>query len=430
MSHPVLRILGILFWISLVVGVYAASQSARDPATDAVGVSLVDYFAGPIAKVEALDPSSRLRVHDPVFFQGGDRGWSQVGYVESTAAGADRPIVLSWYSRDVAPEQCRLVQYRNSGRLEEIVATLLSPAKKVQIQQRLAAVMSLHGNDLSAVFVPLVETSLLRSLPVIEAEFRRAVDRHRAEVGQLARRWNDEVVSERLIPLVRREILPIVQTHGQPLADQMGRELWDRASLWRFAWRAIYDKSPLPRKDLLQEEWDRFVEAHAVPVFEAHMDDIVVTIQRIFSDVAATETVRNELAAVAIGITMDREAHRVVREILKETLVKNDRLQEVWRSVWSSEEARRALNLASDRLEPVVRSIGDDLFGTQEEGINPDFARVLRNQILGKDRRWIVAERIDGTGSSAAKTIAVARGSMPYPIVYMAHRNHRGGDAE
>ena len=160
------------------------------------------------------------------------------------------------------------------------------------------------------------------------------------------------------------------------------------------------------------------------------MDDIVVTVQRIFSDVAATDTVRNELAAVAIGIATDPEAHRVVREILKETLVENDRLQEVWSSIWSSAEARRALNLASDRLEPVVRSIGDDLFGTQEEGINPDFARVLRNQILGKDRRWIVAERIDGTGSSAAKTIAVATESMPYPIVYMAHRNHRGGAAE
>ena len=136
MSHPVLRILGILFWISLVVAVYAASQSARDPDTDAASVSLVDYFAGPIAKVEALDPSSRLRVHDPVFFQGADRVWSQVGYVESTSADPVRPIVLSWYARDVAPEQCRLLQYRNSGRLEEMVATLLSPEKKVQIQAK------------------------------------------------------------------------------------------------------------------------------------------------------------------------------------------------------------------------------------------------------------------------------------------------------
>ena len=48
--------------------------------------------------------------------------------------------------------------------------------------------------------------------------------------------------------------------------------------------------------------------------------------------------------------------------------------------------------MAADYAEPCVRRIGDMLFGTREEGIAPEFAQVLRNQILDKDCRWLVLE--------------------------------------
>ena len=131
-------------------------------------------------------------------------------------------------------------------------------------------------------------------------------------------------------------------------------------------------------------------------------------------------------ADVAAEIIADPQTQKIVREVLTETLIKNERLREVWSSVWSTDEARDALDLAGDRLEPVVRSIGDELFGSEEQGINPNFARVLRNQILRKDRRWIVARRGDaaGGGDSARAeqppTIQLSGESMPYPVVYLA----------
>ena len=73
--------------------------------------------------------------------------------------------------------------------------------------------------------------------------------------------------------------------------------------------------------------------------------------------------------------------------------------------------------MAGDRLEPVVRSIGDELFGSEDAGINPDFARVLRSQILGKDRQWIVAWH---TGSESSGRIETSGKHMPYPVVYEA----------
>ena len=435
MNRNLYRVLGITAWLAILAGAYFASTKVGGSSE---GVSLASYFAGPTETVQVSDPLGRLQVHDPVFHQGDSGDWQQIGFVQLVSENNE--LAISWYSSDVAPSQCRLIQYRNSGRLEDVIATMLPPEKRLQIQQRLASAMSAHGEELSASFVPLVQTSLQRSLPVIEEELRRTVDRHRHEIDRLAGRWNDQVVGERLIPLAKREILPIVRTHGEPTVEVIGRELWDRASLWSFGWRAIYDKSPLPRKDLLQEEWDRFVEKEAVPIFESHMDDVVVAVQKIVVDVTANQAVRRELGAVASDIASDPEARQLVRVILKETLIDNARLKEVWSSVWTSDDARVALDMAGDRLEPVVRSIGDDLFGTREEGITPSFARVLRNQILGKDRRWIVATKVDADTDSLpqpnstslaipTQTVPLSPIAMPYPIIYTA-QNAEGGFGE
>lgn len=431
MNRNAYRTLGILFWAGLAcVGFVVMRKSARDAGSQSPQTALVHYFTGPAATVEAIDRTGQLHVYDPVFFQADDGHWLQIGYVESTTADSTSAtpsgttIRISWNRADVLPNECDLIHYRNSGRLEDIVATMLPAEKRLLIQQRLAAAISEHGQELSASFAPLVQASLQRSLPVIQEEFQLAVERHRDQIDVLVGRWNDELVNERLIPLARREIVPIVRKHGEPTANKIGRELWDRASLWRFAWRAVYDKSPLPKQGLVQEEWDRFVDQEAIPVFESHMDDVVASVQNTVIDVAANEAVRQELGAVASDLAADPKARELVRSILKETLIDNPRLRQVWSTVWTTDEAQRALNLAGDRLEPIVRQIGDDLFGSQAEGITPGFARVLRNQILGKDRQWLVARRSSGQppvdSASPVIRIQLAADSMSYPIVHLA----------
>jgi hypothetical protein len=414
MGRRTLRNVGIVFWIVAAIGAFVFLRSPGDSDADA---SLSRYFLRSNALVIAEEPSMRLRANDPVFYLSDDGDWDQIGYVIDRSATQQSAVEIAWHSSDVAATECRLVMYENDGRLQSVIATMLPPEKRQVIQKRLATVMSQHGDELAAAFAPLVQQTLESSLPVIETEIQNSIDRHRDEIDSLAIRWNDEVVRERLIPLARTEILPILREHGEPTATAIGRELWDNASIWRFGWRVAYDKSPLPARNLAQQEWDRFVEEKAIPIFEKHMDEVVVSVQRIVRDIAANDAVRKELAQVAGEIAADPETRKLIQVILKESLIENDELRSVWSEIWQSDEARQALDLASDRLEPVVRQIGDDLFGSQKKGINPDFARVLRNQILGKDRRWIVASR-----SQQVSQPKIERASelMVYPIVHVA----------
>ncbi len=313
-----------------------------------------------------------------------------------------------------------MMYFRNRGTLGEVIQTMLPPEKRESITRRLASLHRLHGEELTNAFKPIIEKTLRDSVPIVQRGITQAIEDHQSELRAIGKRYESEIVNERLVPLVREEVLPIVRTHGEPVASAIGRELWDRASLWRFGWRMVYDKSPLPRRDLTEQEWQRFVDDEAVPVFEEHMDDVVKSVKEILRDVAASELVRSELTEVATELVADEELQKVIGKILRDGVAENDELREVWIANWQTAEARTALKLAGDRLEPVVREIGDELFGTREHGITPGFARVLRNQILGKDRRWLIAELSDAQESDSPPSIQPGGGPANYPMIIFA----------
>lgn len=419
MSRSSLRVVGIVFWIAA-AAVAALAINAPRKHSPAGQTSAIRYLASRMERIEVVDTNNWIQVNDPVFVRAEGGDWYQAGHMEASSSDDPQRLVMAWYAHDLPGAPCRLTAYRNRGQLGEVIQIMFPPEKRRQIQVRLEQAFEQHGDELMQSILPLVQQSLEESMPAIEAEFREAVEHNRDDIDRLLSRWNEELIDQRLIPLARREVMPIVRQHGQPLAETIGRELWDRASLWRFGWRAAYDRSPLPQRDLLQQEWDRFVEDEAIPVFERHMDEVVDVVQRTLADIVANRAVTDELTEVARSLAVDPEAQRLLQAVLRESIVENPRLHQVWREVWNSPAAERARELAGEKLEPVVRQIGDDLFGTPEQGINPDFARVLRNQILGKDRRWIVATPIPSDEINSPRTIWTSGETMPYPLVYLA----------
>jgi hypothetical protein len=328
----VYRSIGILFWAVVIIvsgrGMWKVGAIGNDSRDARSATSLVSYLSGPTRTLDLVDSSGALRVGDPVFFREVNGEWSQIGYVSRTSLDntAAHKVQLAWYAGNVESSQCDMVQFSSSGRLEEVVGMLLPEEKRQRIQERLAEAFRTHGESISTAVVPLVEQSLRESLPLIEAEMRSSVSRHRSEVDEVAARLNRDVFQDRLIPLAKEQILPIVKRHAGEPAEAIGRELWDRASLWRFGWRAVYDSTRIPNKSLVREEWQRFVDEEATEVVESHMDELTVAVQRILADVATDPNVRSELAEAAEVVVSDDQTRIVVRTILKESILDNELL--------------------------------------------------------------------------------------------------------
>jgi len=376
-----------------ILGAMGTAKLVRSSPDDrVVTTGLVRYFTRSTETVTLTHLGSVMKVRDPVYLKNLDGSVTQAGYVVRVSGSPDQPkTVIRWYENAVPALECEMLAHQNKGRLEDLIEMMFPPEKRQRIEALITSAMQQHGQQLSARLVPIFEQSMRNSLPAIEAGFRDSVARHRAELDSLAVRWQTEIVEGRLVPLAKNEIVPIVRRNGEPVAQVIGRELWDRASIWSFTWRAIYDKTPLPQKDLTKQEWDRFVEEEAIPVFEKHANDIALAIQNTMVEVSQNENIRAEFASAADAISKDPEARKLVQQMLRESIVENLALRKVWADVWTSDEAKAAIADAGRALEPTVRKIGDELMGSRENGIDPGFAKLLRNQVLQKDQRWIMA---------------------------------------
>ncbi|EKK02731.1 hypothetical protein RBSH_01958 [Rhodopirellula baltica SH28] len=427
MTKKSIRLLGAAFWLScLVLGGGWLVASSRDGAKP-----LISSVWTPTDSVILSDPTSKLSVGDAAFAKDSVADtWHQVGHVLRVNPEA-KTVTLSLYEpfdleRETQfwdPDQSiSATLHRSSGKVDDVIATLLPKPKREQLAQKISAAMRAHGKEISEAMLPLVFETVRQSLPVIESELTASLKRHDAEVEAIATRFREDIIQEQMVPLVRTEVLPVLRLHGREPAESIGREIWGKASLWRFGWRALYDSAPLPERELVREEWSRFVEQEVVPIVEDHLDEIAEAVEAILRDLAANEVLRERLGDVALQIVNDDEARDLLRTIVMEAIVDNERLRQVWVNVWTSPEAREKLRTAGERLEPVIREIGDEVMGTRREGIEPGFARVLRNQILGKDKVWITLKNEPNLGADPSQPIAlrVATDFTPYPIVHLA----------
>lgn len=411
------RILGLLVWLMLTLII--SGRPLHQGYMLFVEASTIHPLLSGDRYTEFLDDKNLSKIDMPIFVQEDGR-WRQAGIVDGTTDESANTCVVRWYESKLKSEtksnlEYDLIVHRSSGQLSEVLATLLPPRKREQIQQRLGEAFQQYGNDFVSDLIPVVQQTLSRAVPEIENGLKHSIARHRGEIDALIDRWNREYLEAELIPLAKQEILPVVRLHAQPVAESIGRELWDRASIWRFGWRAAYDKVPLPKRNLVQQEWDRFVEEDAVPVLENHTDEMVTAIQRTLAEITTNQVIREQLAVGVTQLAQDEPTRELIQRIIRESVIENEPLRKTLEEIWKSDLTQKMVQQNSERLEPIVRKIGEDLIGSERSGINPDFARVLRNQILGKDREWMVAVPRKET---QAPRIRQAYQWMPFPLIY------------
>lgn len=423
-----LRILvGLIAWSGGLAGtgwLVAAHFKPASPLRAHVAPQLWRYATRPRTPV-VLDIADPLQLEpgDPIFLTTESSRLVQIGEIRHDS---DTGVynAMFYASAPMLSESAQLSWYSAPDSMAWITATLLPPEKQHAIQQEIAKAIQQHHEEIFASLQPLVERSLRASFSIVEAELPAAIERHRPEIEAIAQRYQHDLVEKDILPVVRSEIWPLVQDRAEPAVTDIGGDLWNRVSLWRFTWRYLYDKAPLsPRRDRVQREFRRFVAEEAVPVLEQHSDRIVKVVQQVISDAATNPRVRSLAGRTASKILDDPELRRLLWQIVRETAIDNPRFRQALRKTWTGPEAKHALLLAGERLEPTVRRIGDLLIGSRDEGITPEFAAVLRNQVLGKDRHWLMLE--PGTPdtsrlSAPPRRLTVVRGGTPETHPFLA----------
>lgn len=417
--------LGALIWIGLIaVGIIFARKSIQT--APIASQQIANYIGSQQSRVTVKLPSQQLlRVGDPVFLHGSDRV-SPIGVVSKLTIppqyGVEAPSDDSTLNRmkrwvglaDIDEDTYKLLYWVTEAEItlfgsapelsEEdfleynssedsaawVVQTMFHEKKREEIGELLMDSFRKNQEDIVAALKPVIQDSLQDASEIIKEDIKKAFVAREEQVKKIGQRYQDQLVEKELLPLVKDEIWPIVQDESQPLAAQVGQEIWNEVSVFRFGWRYLYDKTPLPDRKLTEKEFKRFVDSKAIPILESHLGDFVEVQKSIIQKISANEKVKKTFSESVKKIANDPEIQQLLLEVFKEVFVDNDRLQNAIRERWNGPAAKQALSLANRRLEPTIREIGVLLFGTPTEQITPEFAQVLRHRILHKDSRWLM----------------------------------------
>ena len=398
--------IGMAFWCGLlgVLWGLVGSQGRTAPATGRRYLSaLWSYYTASRSLQLRLPVSCKLSAGDPVFAADAKGALQQVGII--VEAKARLPLGDGGTAQAVlfpsAPELSMPIQayyFRSPDSLESVVETLLPPERRKQIEEELTAAFQEHQQEFLQVLQPVLNKSVREAWAILEQDLPGVLEKHHAELGTIAGKNREEILKRELIPLIRREVLPIVRKDSDPLVRQISSELWQRVSLWAFAWRGLLDRLPgLRGKHRLEEELGRFLEQEALPILARHEEDFLVVIETILRDLADDDQVKAAFRRSAAALAEDPELQRVLNDILHEVALQNPRFWKTVRQSLTSREAQDAMHLAGNRLEPTVRRVSDVVLGTRE-GLTPEFNRVLRQQILLKDRHGILLGDLPPSG--------------------------------
>ena len=431
-------IFGIVAWIAIGVsawiavrGTSAKEQRAVADVIGGIGEWVTDAKSERIAWSDA---SIVLSPGDPILMRQGDGTFRQVGRVRNHFAVAPKEAwtkqaSVVFYNSVAAecPDGFVLEYHTTPDALDWVVRTMVPQAKQREIAKLIADDWKSHRKEVMTQLQPIMEKSLAHALSAVEAEIPRIIQDHRNEFGQLADRYQAEIIRKQIVPLVRKEILPIVKEEITPMASELGQELWDRVSLWSFTWRYLYDVSPLPEKNAVKTEFDRFLEEEVHPQLEARSDQFVLITQKIISRVSKNERVRSVIRENLRKVSSDPELQAIIWSVVQESIVQNESLKTSLQDYWKSAEVQNAMQVANIRFEPTARQIGMAIFGSRDKGFTPEFSRVLRSQILVKDRRWLVVVPRGATGSPVSENtsdtpgdlqIIIAKESMAFPMEF------------
>jgi hypothetical protein len=403
MRQPIRIIVGLVVWTALIAGPWLALRQAGLATQAEQTLSQLWHFGAGRCRtmpVEFAEPTL-LAVNDPVLVV--DHGTlRQVGEVRTLYVDKQvTPDRIGWVNSaevflyPTAPPNSSdtRITYRTTPQtLAWVAERLLTPARVEQMRRELEQALDEHRDEIAAVIVPTLERKVGEIVRVIEAELPPVIERHRAEIDALSIKYNRTVVQDRLVPLVKDQIFPLVRERAEPEVRAVGHELWQRVSLWRFGWRVLYDAAPLPDRKLTEREWQRFIDEEAQPILTRHTPEFLRVINEVLRDVSRNPEVQQAMRQSLDTLAADPELRQLVQAIFRETVTDNPRVKAEVQRQYHDPQLRDAVNRIADRLEPTVRNWGDMIFGTPHGGITPEFAQILRLQILGKDRRFLLLE--------------------------------------
>jgi hypothetical protein len=408
-------VIGAVAWLAALALCWSAATAFGDEKKPVLRRVLTEFWRG------ILDPTPEYRIQFPpgppprrgsfldkgngVFVVKAGAGkvrselWrvGEIAGLEESTEGLIATVRLDTATDQVEfREGYRIVRRTQGASLMYSVQTLIPPHRWEQLQEEWRKFQRRYQDQLIASLQRVLPDLLRESLGFLGSELERAYDGRSDEVAALLTRYRTEVARERVLPLLVEDIWPIVAEYGETPAREIGRELWDEVPLFGLAWRSMWDSAFSDGPEKLEAAFNQFVKDHAIPIIQAHKDEMESTLRVIFREITLSDTVAERVKEIVRVLAKDQELRSLLGTILKD-LADSPRLKDYLRSKMEDRVLRQQLVAVNDLLQIFFTEVGNLLFLDEtKDAINPDLAELLRVLVLRRDRQYLFIELGDG----------------------------------
>jgi hypothetical protein len=392
---------GSLIWVALLAtGQALVRDGESHRGTRAVAHVSSWLFDQRLPVVIELDRPMKVAVGDPVFYGATESDLTLIGEVTELLDG-DRSLPRS--SDVVRRLRCEISAPGHEGLNAAstvtmitvpqttgwVFRTLLPEEKIIWIARQWNHTLLDHRNELFEAIGPVVEALVRDFQGILTEDLPTALAARGARFAELGDRYEEVIIERELKPVIESDLWPMLIARAQPTLDAVGKEIIKRLPVWSLTWRFVYDALPLTENVHVRGEWNEFVETEIVPILQNHLDDFLGAFGDVIAAASKNERVGRAFRRSFDVLVEDPDFQRELRLVFQEIVLDNPRFHKAMIARWKSPEMNEAIDKLAIFMSPLLSRIGDAILGTRGGGITPEFARVLRTQILEKDRRWL-----------------------------------------
>ncbi len=426
-------ILGLLIWLAAVGGLWHYAHGLDAEADVARAGRLLSQYAfehHPRIKLK-MDRAVWTAPGNPIFMKNDDGTLRQIGQIETLDrtlgqrgrryAWAVEATAMLYPGTPAIPHSAEVTYYSSDCSLEWIAQTMLPPHKRRQLAEMISEAIAEHRDEIIAALEPIIWRSVADAFTLFQQQIGPFLAEQTEQLDALAAELRADILDQRLAPVARDRVWPILMREAEPLLEKMVRETADRIPWWRLGRMTVQDVFGGRR---VEREVRRFIAEEVTDVIESHSDEIEAAIQKVINEVAEDADVRQALHDSMQRLIEDHRLNALLSRMVRELVIDNPDLHAILERHWTSDEAYEAFRLAGERFEPVLADMGRLLVADNDQ-IAPEFSHVIRAGLLGMDQRWYLIELpetvADQPDTDPSPPLPVRRGQFPPAVPFTTH---------
>ena len=284
-----------------------------------------------------------------------------------------------------------------SGSAAWVLSTLLTPERVAEMRQKWESALARYKSRMVAELQPILEGFARDGLELLNEELPLVFEGRRSEWKALLQVYRVEIIDREILPLLSTVVLPAIVAEGRPVIEKVGQELWKDFPLWGIGWRYALDSLPGTKPDRVTKAWELYVKEKAIPTIQAHAPQLIAAGEKIVREITSDEKFQAGIQRSLKTLFRDPRFETFASHLIDDLTVKNPRVRRFITDSLEDERLKNAFRRIANRLQPTINNSLNVLFlDATGKKINPDFAKVIRNQFLGKDQVWILVRQIEG----------------------------------